>query len=89
MKKLHWYSKVLANSICINIYVAIWKKQRIKFYNAGKDKRPFTSETADVDINRDIIVHHGDEVLDATKRLTKKSKERLSVYRKYFYEERI
>ena len=65
------------------------KKQRIKFYNAGKDKRLFTSETADVDINRDIIVHHGDDVLDATKKLTKKSKERLSVYRKYFYEEQV
>ena len=65
------------------------KKQRIKFYNGGKDKRLFTSETTDVDLSRDMIVHHGDDVLDSNKKLTKKSKERLSIFRKYFYEEQV
>ena len=65
------------------------KKQRIKFYNGGKDKRLFTSETTNVDLNRDMIIHHGDEVLDSNKKLTKKSKERISVFRKYFYEEQV
>ena len=65
------------------------KKQRIKFYNGGKDKRLFTSETTNVDLSRDMIIYHGDEVLDANKKLTKKSKERISVFRKYFYEEQV
>ena len=59
--------------------------RKIKFYNSKIDKRYFTNHDTSVDLTADMIVCFGDDVLDSSGMLTRKTKEKLQAYRDYFY----
>ena len=59
--------------------------RRVKFYNSKIDKRYFTNHDTSVDLTTDMFVWFGDDVLDSSGMLTRKTKEKLQAYRDYFY----
>jgi transposase InsO family protein len=59
--------------------------RKVKFYNSKVDKRYFTNHDTSVDLTTDMILCFGDDILDSSGMLTRKTKEKLKTYREYFY----
>ena len=61
--------------------------RKVKFYNSKVDKRYFTNHDTSVDLTTEMILCFGDDILDSSGILTRKTKEKLKTYREYFYSE--